>query len=307
MESGRLRSVTRPRLLATSPRTAALLARDTGARAASTAFACSIGAGGFASGAAGGRALLSEAGCAGAGLAVSARLSHDPRLSRRRRCRGRRFRFRALSGDSRRSRRRRVGFRRRSVRSLVAALEGHHFGEFVAPRLIHQRPVTRDVGRLPRRRRRQRGGRGHHLRLSVRQHAGLDDGLRRAMRPIQDSDRGNGDAGCKRGRERALALQERTLCFAGGRDLGAVPTLTVVDDRMIAPRDGRLLRLAVSCRASSGRRRGALRFRTDALLCRALSVSLAARPQRWPAPSPSARPRSLRLQPAQALSLSAAR
>ena len=65
------------------------------------------------------------------------------------------------------------------------------------------------------------------------------------MRPIQDDDRGNGDAGCERGRERALALQDRTLCFGGGRDRGAVPPLTVVNDRMIVPRGGRLFRLAV--------------------------------------------------------------
>src|SRR5208283_4967048 len=39
-------------------------------------------------------------------------------------------------------------------------LERQHFVELVAPRLIHERPVTRDVGRFPRRHRRQRGGRG---------------------------------------------------------------------------------------------------------------------------------------------------
>ena len=189
------------------------------------------------------------------------RLSHDRRLSRRRRCRRRRFRFRALSGDSRRSGRRRVGFRRRSVRSLVAAFEGHHFGEFVAPRLIHERPVARDVGRFPRGRRRQGGGRGHHLRLSVRQHTGLDDGLRRAMGPIQDNDRRNGDAGCKRHRERALALQERTLCFGGRRDHGAVPILPAVDDRTIILRDRRVRRLAVRARRSlGGARRRLLRL-----------------------------------------------
>ena len=65
------------------------------------------------------------------------------------------------------------------------------------------------------------------------------------MRPIQDDDRGNGDAGCKRGRERALALQDRTLCFGGDRDRGAVPSLTVVHDRVIVPHGGRISRLAV--------------------------------------------------------------
>src|SRR5208283_5416346 len=43
----------------------------------------------------------------------------------------------------------------------------------------------------------------------------------------------------------ALALVDRTLCFGGGRDRSGVPRLTVVNDRTIVPRDGRLLQSAV--------------------------------------------------------------
>ena len=111
---------------------------------------------------------------------------------------------------------------------------------------MHQRPVAGDVGRFPRRRRRQRGGRGHQLRLSLRQHARLDDGLRRAPGPIQDDDRRNGDAGCKRDSERAACASGPDALLWRRRDRGAVPSGQPSTTGRSSSATARVLRLAVT-------------------------------------------------------------
>src|SRR5208283_1576904 len=126
----------------------------------------------------------------------------------------------------------------------VAALKRQHFVQRVARRFTQLRPIARDVGRFPRGHGRQGGGRGHHLRLSVRLHAGLDDGPRRAPGPVQDHDRRYGDAGQKRDGERCAARRDQTLCLGNARG-GTIVAPTYVNDSTIGLRD-RLSRVVAS-------------------------------------------------------------
>ena len=62
--------------------------------------------------------------------------------------------------------------RRRRCRRL-RAFERQHLLDLVSPGLMHLRPLASDIWLFPRRNRRQLGGRRHHLRRLIREHARL--------------------------------------------------------------------------------------------------------------------------------------
>jgi len=78
---------------------------------------------------------------------------------------------------------------------------------------MHLRPLASDIWLFPRRNRRQLGGRRHHLRRLIREHAWLHHLRMRTMRPIQNYDRRRRDPRRKDDRDRALARKERPPGF----------------------------------------------------------------------------------------------
>ena len=97
------------------------------------------------------------------------------------------------------------------------AFERQDLLELVSPGLMHLRPLAGDIWLLPRRNRRQRGGRRHHLRRLIREHARLHRLRMRTMRPIQNHDRRRRDPRHEDDRDRALARKERPPGFGRGR------------------------------------------------------------------------------------------
>ena len=126
-----------------------------------------------------------------------------------------RFRHNDRSAD-----RRRGWVRRRGRRGWgrLQALERQDLLDLVSPGLMHLRPLASDIWLLPRRNRRQRGGRRHQLRRLIREHARLHHRLRmRPMRPIQNHDRRRRDPRHEDDCDRSLTRKERSPGFGRSR------------------------------------------------------------------------------------------